>query len=147
MPRLPKFSRVLIVVPPHGGYIVSGKKKVLVKSKRYHMENEVLLVVEKKTAIGTIVVGPPHKITLAQFKSPKMRALHLVTEEERKRWWGGKSQFNVYPVVKFRKLRAPVPVDYKQGAQVFVRKDSLRIRRSASQRHASYAGPARSAPR
>lgn len=125
--RLPYFSRVLVVVPPHGSYIVDGKKRALVKSKRYHMENEVLLVVEKKTAIGTVVVGPPKKITLAQFESPKNRRLHMVSDEERRRWWKGKKEFNLYPITAVKKLRTPVKVEYKSGAQVFVKKTSLRV--------------------
>jgi hypothetical protein len=91
------------------------------------MENEVLLVVEKKIALGTIVVGAPHTITLEEFNSPARRRLHLVSDEERRRWWGGKRKFNWYPILSVRRLRTPIKVQYKQGAQVFVKKSSLRI--------------------
>ncbi|MDE2100876.1 MAG: hypothetical protein KGL39_26755 [Patescibacteria group bacterium] len=126
---MPRFSRVLVVVPPHGSLIVNGTKKALVKSKRYRMEDEPLLVVEKKQAIGRIVVGAPRTITLAEFKT--LRSWHLVSEEERKRWWGRKTTFYLYPVVSVKKLKKPVPVDYKNGAQVFVRPESLRVRHIA----------------
>jgi hypothetical protein len=125
MPRLPKFDRVLVVVRPHGGYIMSGQKTALVKSRRYYMENEVLLVIQNKHALGTLRLAPPSTISLSGFR--RLRKRHLVTEEERKRWWPRKTKFYLYDVVSVRPLRRPVAVDYPQGPQVFVRKENLVI--------------------
>ena len=58
-----------------------------------------------------------------------MKLLELVTEEERRRWWARKTHFWLYPVVSRRRLRAPIPVDYPQGPQVFVRPENLTVRR------------------
>ena len=127
MPRLPAFDRVLVVVAPHGGYITSGRKRALIKSRHYRMSGQRLLVVEKKRALGVLVLGPPRPVTLAGFR--RARPLHLVTEEERRRWWARKTHFWLYPVVSRRRLRAPIPVDYPQGPQVFVRPENLTVRR------------------
>ncbi len=122
------FDRVLVVVPPHGTYIASGRKKALVKSRRYHMEDQKLLVVEQKKAIAIIRVARPERITHSEFA--KRRARHLVSEDERKRWWAGKRVFYFYPVSSIRRLPRPIPVNYPQGPQVFVRKARLRYRRT-----------------
>lgn len=127
MPGLPRFSRVLVVVPPHGGYIISGRKTALVKSRHYRMDGERLLVVQKKIALGVITLGVPREITLAEFR--RVRSHHLVTEKERLQWWKGKTRFWYYPVRSVRRLRTPMPVQYPQGPQVFVKKANLRIRR------------------
>ncbi len=125
------FDRVLVVVPPHGTYIASGRKKALVKSRRYYMEDQRLLVVEQKKAIAILRVARPEKITYSEFK--KRHARHLVSEDERQRWWSGKRIFYFYPVSSVRKLPKPIPVNYPQGPQVFVRKAKLRYRRVAQE--------------
>lgn len=121
------FDRVLVVVPPHGTYIASGRKKALVKSRRYYMEDQRLLVVEQKKAIAILRVARPERITFSEFG--RRRARHLVTEDERRRWWAGKRVFYFYPVSSVRRLPKPIPVNYPQGPQVFVRKARLRYRR------------------
>jgi hypothetical protein len=126
MARLPEFSRVLVVVPPHGGYIIGGEKKALVKSRHYRMDNEQLLVVQQKTALGVITLEAPREINLAEFR--RTRSKHLVTEKERLKWWKGKTRFWYYPVRSVHRLRAPIPVQYPNGPQVFVRKTNLRVK-------------------
>lgn len=121
------FDRVLVVVPPHGTYIASGQKRALVKSRQYRMEDQKLLVVEQKKAIAVLRVARPERITLPEFK--RRRARHLVSEDERRRWWAGKRLFYFYRISSVRRLPKPVPVDYPQGPQVFVRKARLRYRR------------------
>jgi len=125
MSRLPRYDRVLVVVSPHGDYIARGLKTALVKSRRYHMEGEVLLVVQNKRAIGTIVLAAPRAITLPAFR--RQRSRHLVSEEERRRWWPGKTAFFLYDIVEFRPVAVPVAVEYPRGPQVFVRPSTLRI--------------------
>lgn len=126
MGRLPSFSRGFVVVDPHGSYISEGIKTHLVKARRYQMANEKLLVIQQKQALAVIEVGEPVKITPRQFKA--RRGHHLVTEVERKRWWPGKRAFYYYPIQRVRRLRRPVPIDYPQGPQVFVRKENITVR-------------------
>lgn len=127
MPRLPGFDRALVVVKPHGGYIASGKKRALVKSRHYRISGQRLLIIERKAALCVITLGVPREISLAGFR--RARSRHLVTERERQKWWATKKRFWLYPVLSVRRLRRPVSVDYPQGVQGFVRKVSLRIKR------------------
>jgi hypothetical protein len=110
MARLPKFDRVLVVVSPHGDYIAEGAKKALVKSRRYHMEDETLLFA-------------PQVINLATFR--RLRGRHMVSEEERRRWWPRKTTFYLYEIAEFHPIVDPIAVDYPRGPQVFVRKENL----------------------
>jgi hypothetical protein len=101
------------------------------------MEDQRLLVVEQKKAIAILRVACPEKITFSGFK--RRRARHLVSEDERRRWWAGKRVFYFYPVSSVRKLPKPIPVNYPQGPQVFVRKARLRYRRVQEEKAASAA--------
>lgn len=132
MPRLPSFDRGLVVVPPHGDFIIEGRKKVLVKSRRYRMSGERLLVIQQKKALGIIVLGEPREIPLSEFA--RWRPAHLVSEAERKKWWGGKKRFWLFPVRRLRRLRAPIPVSYLNGAQVFARRQNIKVARKAHSR-------------
>jgi len=129
MAHLPRYDRAIVIVPPHGDYIAEGRKTALVKSRRYYMEDEVLLVVQSKRAIGTLVLAAPKAITLAEFRRKRHR--HLVTEEERARWWPRKTALYLYDILEFRPIAAPVPVEYPRGAQTFVRPTALRLARGA----------------
>ncbi len=124
MARLPKFDRGLVVVAPHGGFIAGGQKTALVKSRRYQMEEETLLVIQNKQALGTLRLAQPQAISLREFR--RLRPRHLVSEEERRRWWPRKSVFYLYDIEEFRPLPAPVAVEYPRGVQVFVRKENVR---------------------
>jgi len=108
---------------------MSGQKTALVKSRRYRMEDETLLVVQRKRALGVIRLKAPTEISLSDFR--RLRHRHLVTEKERKRWWPRKTVFYLYPVAYVRPLRKPIGVDYPQGPQVFVRKETLTLRTGA----------------
>ncbi len=124
MSRLPDFSRALVVVSPHGDFIADGQKTALIKSRRYHMEDETLLVVQNKQAIGTIRLAAPRVVTLPGFR--RTRSQHLVTEDERRRWWPRKTAFYLYDIQEFRPLPAPIAIDYPRGPQVFVRKENVK---------------------
>jgi hypothetical protein len=140
MPRLPSFDRALILVYPHGDYIASGAKTSLVKSRRYHMEGETLLVVQDKQALGTLRLAAPRVIGLEDFRLQRER--HRVSEEERRRWWPRKTAFYSYAVEEFRPLRRPVAVAYPRGPQVFVRPATLRVDTTGQRkrRHAQRGG-------
>jgi hypothetical protein len=125
MSRLPQFDRALVVVAPHGDLIASGAKTALVKSRRYHMEGETLLVVQNKIALGTLRLAAPRPISLSIFR--RLRSRHLVNEAERTRWWPTKTVFYFYDILEFRPLPTPVPVAYPRGPQVFVKATTLRL--------------------
>lgn len=118
-----RFSRALVVVAPHGDLIAEGKKTALVKSRRYHMESENLLVIQNKKALGVIKLASPRVVTMAGFR--RARGRHLVSEEERRRWWPRKATFYLYDILEFHPLRAPIAVRYPRGPQVFVRRENI----------------------
>jgi len=122
---LPKFSRGLVVTYPHGQYIASGRKKLLIKSKPYQMTGEPLLVIERKMAVAVVVPGKMREIDLAEFR--KLRPRHLVSDAERLRWWGRRTKLYAFPVEKVRRLKKPIPVSYPNGAQVFVTRKNIRV--------------------
>ena len=123
MSRLPKFDRALVVVSPHGDFIAGGVKTALVKSRRYHMEDEALLVVQNKRALGTLRLAAPRVISLSAFR--RSRSRHLVSEEERRRWWPRKTTFFLYDIVEFHPFLTPIAIEYPRGPQVFVRKENV----------------------
>jgi hypothetical protein len=96
------------------------------------MEDCALLVVEQKKAIAILRVARPEKISFSGFK--RRRARHLVSEDERRRWWAGKRVFYFYPVSSVHRLPKPIPVNYPRGPQVFVRKAQLRYRRAREEK-------------
>jgi hypothetical protein len=54
MSRLPEFDRALTVASPSGDAIAAGSKTAVVKTWRYFIENETILIVQDHRAIGTI---------------------------------------------------------------------------------------------
>jgi hypothetical protein len=124
-PQLPKFDRGLIVVAPHGDFIAGGVKTALIKSRRYQMEGEDLLVIQRKQALGTVRLAAPRIVSMATFR--RARGRHLVSEDERRRWWPGKATFYMYDILEFHPLPAPVRVEYPRGIQVFAKASSIRV--------------------
>ena len=110
----------LIIVPPHGTYIANGSKTIIVKSKYFkNIIDRPLLLIENKYALGIIYIDQISEINLQEFR--KSRHLHLITEDERHKWWPGKTIFYEYNIAKRRIFVALVPIEYKTGPQVFVR--------------------------
>jgi len=116
--RFPKIpSRGIYLVPPHGRLIWEGKKKAIVKTRRYNI-NENLILVSGKYAYGIISMGPPVPITKKEFDA--LRHKHQITEEEFKKWgWKGK-QLYYYPVSLVEKFIPPKKVKLKRGTQSFI---------------------------
>jgi hypothetical protein len=125
MTHLPKFDRALVVVAPHGDLIAGGTKTALIKSRRYHMEGETLLVVQNKRALGTLRLAAPRVVTLSGFR--RLRGRHHVSEAERRKWWPRKATFYLYDIEEYRPLPAPVAVEYPRGPQTFVRPATLSL--------------------
>jgi hypothetical protein len=125
MSRLPEFDRALIVVSPSGDAIATGSKTAVVKTRRYFIENETILIIQNHCAIGTIRLMAPQALTLSDFRRARPR--HQVSEEERRRSWPRRGAFFLYEIAEFHPLEAPVSVGYPRGAQVFVRAESLTV--------------------
>lgn len=115
-----------IIVHPHGTYIANGSKKIIIKSKRFlSILNRPLLLIENKKSLGIIYIKEINEINLKQFD--QKRHLHLITTEERKKWWPNKKILYEYPISKKYIFVAPIPVQYKTGPQVFVKLKNIKV--------------------
>ena len=101
MNLLKDFYRGLIIVAPYGTHIRKRKKDIIVKSKKVKpISNENLLLIENKVGLGIIRLGTPEKINLKQFD--KLKDNHLISEEDRIKWWPKYKNLYMYPIVKSR---------------------------------------------
>lgn len=115
----------LIIVYPHSDYIANGSKKLIIKSKYFpNIVNRPLLLIQKKEAIGIIYIDQIREINLTEFHKEKNE--HLITEEERKKWWPNKNKFYEYHISKKQIFAAPVPIEYSMGPQVFIKLDNIK---------------------
>lgn len=120
-----RFYRGLIIVKPHGSWIISGEKPLLVKSIRLkHVPGKLLLLIESKRALGIIKLGEPRPITLKQFR--RLRSKHKITEKERLKWWKGRKLY-AYDIKIIKKFKKPRKINYPQGPQVVVRPKLIRF--------------------
>lgn len=120
-----QFDRGVIIVHPHGSMIASGEKKLVIKSKKFEsIVGKPLLLIQSKEALGIIKLVGLKEIDLKQFRA--LRSLHRITEEERKKWWPGKTVFYQYTVRRVNIFTAPVRVEYPTGPQVFIEPKNIK---------------------
>lgn len=119
--------RGIVIVQPHGDYLKSGKKKIIMKSKKYSdCVNKPLLVIQNKKAIGIIIIDYVQTTNLKGFN--KKRKFHLITEKERKKWWKNKTKYHEYKIKYKHFFHNPIPIDYLTGPQTFVRPEHIIIK-------------------
>jgi phosphoribosyl 1,2-cyclic phosphate phosphodiesterase len=110
----------IYLVHPHGSLIWEGKKSLIVKSKFYKGEiNKPLYLIEDNLCYGIIKLRLPDKITLEEFNSLKDR--HLVSEEERSKWWPNKEVLYAYKFDIIKLFDFPKKVEIPRGAQTFIK--------------------------
>ena len=115
----PKVTKGIYLVPPHGELIWKGKKSIIVKTRKFHIQEPLFLVSGKK-AYGIIQLGFPEPITKKEFDSLKDK--HKITQKEFEKWgWKGK-QLYAYRVSLITKFYKPKPVRIKRGTQTFIKK-------------------------
>jgi len=114
---IPKYG--LYLVSPHGKYIYTGQKTLVVKTRKYSEHiNEELYLYEDGLCYGVVVLGEPKKLSLEEFWNRKDE--HKISKEEFNRWnWKGKELYG-YKVGMVHKFKPPVPVKVPKGVQVFV---------------------------
>lgn len=115
----------IIIVEPHGTYIVDGSKKLIIKSKNFsRIIDRPLLLIQRKRALGIIYIDDIKEIDLQEFN--QKRDLHLITDQERVKWWPNKKVFYEYHISKKRQIFiAPIPIEYSTGPQVFVKIENV----------------------
>jgi len=112
-------GHAIYLVEPHGKLAWEGKKKLIVKKKKFTSYSYLpLYLVADEKCYGVVRLDYPEKITLRTFQS--LREKHLISEKERKKWWPRTKELYKYDfefVVKFPK---PIEVKTKPGIQTFV---------------------------
>lgn len=120
------YDRAIIIVEPHGTKIMNRTKKMIVKSKKFSsMIGKKLLLIENKLALGYIELDLIGQMNLREFK--KMYKFHLISEEERIRWWRNKKVFYAYSVKILKKFRNPKKIEYPIGPQVFIKPENIKF--------------------
>jgi len=117
-PTLPERLDALYLVAPHGRWLAAGKKKALLKSKAFNLGDRFWLIVESGFIWGVAKFNERREIDLSEFFA--LQDQHLVTNSERKRWWGTRERFYFWPVKEAYALREPQPIRVPRGVQVFL---------------------------
>jgi uncharacterized protein YecE (DUF72 family) len=116
----------LILVYPHGDYIVNNKKTMIVKSLNLtQIINKPLLLVQRKQALGIIYLGDIITINKKEFMD--YYKYHLVNPKEKKEWWKTKTKFYLYPIIKKKIFKVPIPIEYPQGPQVLINPQNIKL--------------------
>ena len=117
--------RGFVVKPPHGDYLVSGKKKIITKSKKYSdIMNKPLLVIQNKKALGIIIIDFVKTLTEKEFI--KKRKLHLISEKEQKLWYTMRN-YNEYKIKYKYWFKNPIPINYSIGPHTIVMPSNITI--------------------
>ncbi|RLI47785.1 MAG: hypothetical protein DRO73_11020 [Candidatus Thorarchaeota archaeon] len=126
-PKLPSLQRLysernpagLYLVEPHGELIWLRRKKAIVKSVKFSSHiGEPLFLLSGKYCYGIIRLDSPVEITLKEFR--ELTPKHLITEEERERWWPHKKKLFYYPFTIEKLFDPPRKWKYVPGIQNFV---------------------------
>jgi hypothetical protein len=122
------YYRGLIIVNPHGTYIANKSKSLIVKAKKFSsLIDKKLLLIEDKKALGYIKLSNLREINRKEFDN--LRSKHLITDDERKKWWPGKKILYVYKISVIKIFKNPILVEYTNGPQVVVKPENVIIKK------------------
>lgn len=111
--------RGLYLVAPHDRWVAEGSKTIVVKSRRFDVAGERMVLVGPEHAWGVVVLEEPVAIDLATFDN--LRSRHRITDAERREWWPGDRELWSYKVRSFEPYDAPREWERPQGVQTIVR--------------------------
>jgi phosphoribosyl 1,2-cyclic phosphate phosphodiesterase len=103
----------------HAKLLWEGKKKIIVTTKPYmRYATKVIFFIDEDKVYGRMVEGFPEGPYDANDVKTKLKGLHMITDEQWKKWFAGNSKVYIYRpriISRFDK-----PLDYKseQGQQV-----------------------------
>ena len=108
----------LYLTEPHARWIWEGKKKLIIKSIKFtsHINEPLYLCGEK--VYGIIKLHEPEQIDLEGFK--KLQSYHLISDEERIKWWDDKQILYAYMFDKIKMFEKPLDYVKEQGIQTFI---------------------------
>ncbi len=114
----------IYLVEPHASWIHENKKGSIVKSEQgsktidQYVGRKVYLVGEDKV-YGIIRLREPRKINENEFE--QLRYAHLVTDEEKEKWWPKEDELYIYEFDKVQMFDKPKKFKVPQGVQVNIK--------------------------
>lgn len=120
---IPK-DKGMYLVYPHCPMIYNKEKTLIIKKRPFWKKvKKIHLLIgpdedRKQYAWGYIEIFKIRKITIEEFG--KLEKQHLITEKERKKWWGKCEELYAYyfNFIPFDELKE---VEVKQGTQTFIK--------------------------
>jgi hypothetical protein len=111
----------IYLVSPHSKLIYAGRKKAVVKAKEFDKYvGKRLYWMDKDYVYGILRLMKPNKIDLNDFE--RLYKFHLVTDEEREKWWPGHDTLYYYQIRVETRFDKPKRWRYQKGVQTFVNK-------------------------
>lgn len=108
----------IYLTSPHPQWIWGGKKKLIIKARKFFKQiNRPLVLCGPRFMWGIIALENPRDISLVDFVQLKKE--HLISEEERHKWWPDKQLLYSYRFT-FKKFDKPIPWNPPKGVQTFV---------------------------
>ena len=111
------------MVPPHGTWLVEGRKKAILKSKPFAIAEEWLAIIEDQELLGVARFSSP--LEIPRGKVSEFYALHQVSPEELEKWWPEADPLYLYLVEELRAYPTPIRIDVPPGVQTFLSRVQL----------------------
>lgn len=108
----------LYLMAPHGLWLVTGYKRLLIKSRSFQL-GRPLVVVSGRAALGLASFDEPKAISLTEFR--RLRDQHRISEQERRAWWPKAEILYAYEPRQIARLPKPQAVALPQGVQTLIR--------------------------
>jgi len=123
----------------HAKEVYDGTKTLWVTKKPYpNMLKKPLYLAGDGKVWGKVILLSITPISLKEFK--ELRALHRVTEEERKKWWPKAKKFYAYSF-RFEKFKEPWTfLGLPKGPQVFFTLTDKMVKKSSGSIHFEFIG-------
>ena len=120
--------RGLYLVEPHGRLIWEGKKKAIVKSRKFDLGGRWIIVSGPQAYGEAELEDEPEKVTGEEFD--RRFAEHRITKSERQRWWPEAEEFYLYRIKRFIPYAHPKLVDVPPGTQTIMTEVNFKDRAS-----------------
>lgn len=107
----------LIIIYPYGDLIIQRKKTMIIKSRKFNISNQNLLLIENKKILGIIKLDDFKEVNLHQIK--KLYKYHLIPEADHKKWWNKEISY-AYNINYLHIFKHPILINYTNGPQVII---------------------------
>lgn len=106
----------LYLVEPHAKWINSGKKSIILKSRKLDIINKPHLLCGRDLIYGVIII----REIIEDFDIEATRKFHLITSAQQENWW--KNQKVYLYLFEYHPFEKPVEYKRPEGVQTFIKK-------------------------